>query len=219
MNDNKKPNRIPTFPVVIAGVFGYLTKYSAYNFLTFVILLCFGGLAFAYITFFGPTIPFWSLLSPLIPMDASGNASIGASDILRAYSLVSLFFMVLGIAAKALVTGVKRVIQRMRGSEEVETASPTNRRGIRRYLRAGLWRITISCTVITVIFLAAFAAVPSAKMAEGSSPVALLGIFGIFYLIAMCCNGAYILIDGFSDIILDWVRSNLPWPLEGNQVA
>jgi hypothetical protein len=219
MNDDKKPNRIPAFPVAMAGVFGYLAKYSAYNFLTFAILLCFGGLAFAYITFFGGQIPFWNSISSLIPFDASGNATIGASDILWVYSLVSLIFMLLGMAVKAMWMGMRRVVQRMRGSSPVEMSTPKKPQLIRRYLHAVLWRIIISCAVITLIFVVAFAAIPSAKMAEGSSPVGLFGVIGFFYVIGMIFNCVYVLTDVFSDFILDWARSNFPWPMVRSQVA
>jgi hypothetical protein len=219
MNDDRKPNRKPAFPVAPAGVFGYLAKYSAYNFLTFVILLCFGGLAFAYLTFFGTKIPFWSSVSSLIPFDASGNATIGASDILWVYLLVSLIFMLLGIAAKALWTGMRRAVQRMRGSGPVDTSTPKNPQPLRQYLRAVLKRIIISCAVITLIFLAAFAAIPSAKMAEGSSHAAFFGIIGFFYVMAMLLNCVYVLTDVFSDFTLDRARSNFPWAMVRSQVA
>jgi len=219
MNDNKMPNRIPAFPVAIAGLFGYLMKYSAYNFLTFVILLCFGGLAFAYLTILGPEIPFWGFLSSVIPFDSHGNATIGASDILWVYSLVSLIFMLLGMAVKALWMGMRRVVQRMRGSAPVEMSTPKKPQFIRQYLHAVLWRIIISCAVITLIFLTAFAAIPSAKMAEGSSPVGLFGVIGFFYVIGKIFNCVYVLTDVFSDFILDWARSNFPWPMVRSQVA
>jgi uncharacterized membrane protein len=73
--------------------------------------------------------------------------------------------------------------------------------------------------LITLIFLAACAGIPSAKMAEGASRLGLLGVLGVFYGIALVMNFFYVLIDEFSDLILDWARSNLPWPTARDQVA
>ena len=219
MNDDASPHQTNTFLAAAAGIFGYVLKYAGYNFLTFVVLVCFGMLVFAYLTLFGPQVPSLKILSPLLPVDANGNTSLSASDILRAYSVLSLVFMFLGIAAKGLLTGLRRLIQRIRGGGSMEAPSGMGARTVRQYLRADLWRVMISCVVITLIFLAACAGVPFAKMAAGASPVALLGVLGVFYGISLVFNLMYVLIDEFSDFILDWARSNLPWPTVRDQVG
>jgi hypothetical protein len=219
MQDNAAHDQNNTFLAAAAGVFGYGLKFAGYNFLTFVVLLCFGIMVFAYLTLVGPQVPSLKILSPLLPIDASGNTSLDASDILRVYSILSLVFMFLGIAAKGVLAGLRRIIQRLRGGGSAEPSSATNSRSLRQTLRADLWRIILSSGLITLIFLAACAGIPSAKMAEGASRLGLLGVLGVFYGIALVMNFFYVLIDEFSDLILDWARSNLPWPTARDQVA
>ena len=218
MNENSIPSRTSTLVAALTGLFGFLMKYAAYNFFAAVVLLCFGALAFAYITFFGPKMPFLSSLSLLIPVDSNGTVRIGPSDILRAYSLLSLVLMGLGMAAKGLIAGWRRWAHRMGAFDPAGLSTPMNLQTPRQYINAGVRRIIFGCGAITLIFLAAFAAIPSAKMAEGASRVELFGIFGFFFVVAIGSNGIHVLIDGFSDFILDWARANFPWATERGQV-
>jgi len=218
MNDNKIPRPTPAFSAALAGLFGFLLKYSAYNFLTGVVLLCFTALAFAYITFIGPRVSFLKYLSFLIPVDSQGTATIGASDILRVFSLLSLIFMILAITGKTFMGGLRKLISPAPRADGVKNSSPADTQSIRQSIRAGTRRFIIGCVAITLFFLAAFIAIPFAKLAEDTSSIAMFALFGFFYLLALVSNGVYILIDVVSDGLLDWARMNFPWPVEREQV-
>ena len=218
MNDNRILRRTPAFSAALAGFFGFLLKYSAYNFLTGVVLLCFTALAFAYITFIGPRVSFLKYLAFLLPVDSQGTATLGASDILRVFSLLSLIFMILSITGKPLMRGLRRIISPAPPADGVDHSAPANTRSIRQWIRAGTRRFIIGCAAITLFFLAAFIAVPHAKLAEGTSPSAMFSLFGLFYLLALVSNGIYLLIDVVSDGLLDWARVNFPRPEEGERV-
>jgi hypothetical protein len=219
MNNDKTSDRTSAFPAALAGLFGYGMKYFAYNFLTAVVLFCFGAMMFAYISFFGSTIPSWRLFSFLIPFNSNGTATIGTSDILWAYSLVSLVFMILATIAKGVTGGMHRRMHRMRGSSRVDISSPRNPQPIRKYFRAGMRRILIGSAVITLIFLTAFLAIPSAKIAEGTSRVTIFDMIGLFYGAAMVSNCVHVLIDSCSDFILDWAGSVFSWRMEWDRIA
>ncbi|MGD0806126.1 MAG: hypothetical protein ABSA10_01370 [Anaerolineales bacterium] len=219
MNDNKIPRRTPAFSAALAGLFGFLMKYSAYNFLTGVVLLCFTALTFAYITFIGPRVFFSKYLAFLIPVDSQGTATIGASDILRMFSLLSLIFMILAITGTTFIRGLREVISPAPHADGVENPGPANTQSIRQSIRAGTRRFVIGCIAITLFFLAAFIAIPYAKLAVGTSPIAMFALFGFFYLMAFVSNGVYILMDVVSDGLLDWARVNFPWPVEREPVT
>lgn len=218
MNDNKIPGRTPAFSAALAGLFGFLLKYTAYNFLTGVVLLCFTALAFAYITFIGPRVSLLKYLAFLIPVDSQGTATIGASDILRIFSLLSLIFMILAMTGATFVRGLRKVISPAPHAGGVENSGPVNTPSIRQSIRAGTRRFITGCSAITMFFLAAFIAIPSARLAVGTGPLAMFALFGFFYLLALVSNGVYILIDVVSDGFLDWARVNFPWPVERKPV-
>jgi hypothetical protein len=218
MDDNKLTDRIPTFAIALAGLFGFLMKYSAYNFLTGVALLCFAALAFAYITFIGPQVPFIRYLGFLIPMNSEGTTTLGASDILRVFSFLSLIFMILSIMGNALLRGLRKVVQPAARVADGGGSRPANPSSIRSSLRAAVRRIIIGFVAVSLFFAAAFAAVPYARMAEGASRLAMAALFGFFYLLAIVSNGVYLLTDVVSDFILSWARAKFPWPQERDQV-
>ena len=218
MNDNRILRRTPAFSAALAGFFGFLLKYSAYNFLTGVVLLCFTALAFAYITFIGPRVSFLKYLAFLLPVDSQGTATLGASDILRVFSILSLIFMILAITGTTLMSGLRKVISPAHPADGADNSGPANTRSIRQLIRAGTRRFIIGCAAITLFFLAAFIAIPYARLAEGTSPVAMFALFGFFYLLALVSSGVYILIDVVSDGLLDWARVNFPWPVDRDPV-
>jgi len=218
MNDNKIPRRTPAFSATLAGLFGFLLKYAAYNFLTGVVLLCFTALAFAYITFIGPRVSFMKYLSFLIPVDSQGTATIGASDILRVFSLLSLIFMILAMMGATFLRGLRKLISPGSHAGVVENSGPLNTPSIRQSIRAGTRRFITGCAAITLFFLAAFIAIPRARLAVGTGPVVMFALFGFFYLLALVSNGVYILVDVVSDGLLDWARLNFPRPVERNPV-
>jgi hypothetical protein len=218
MNDKKIPGRTPTFSAALAGLFGFLLKYTAYNFLTGVVLLCFAALVFAYITFIGPRVSFLKYLAFLIPVDSRETTTIGASDILRIFSLLSLIFMILAMTGAAFVRALRKVISPAPHAGGEENSGPANTPSIRRSIRAGTRRFITGCAAITLFFLAAFIAIPYAPLAAGTGPLSMFALFGLFYLLALVSNGVYILIDVVSDGLLDWARVNFPWPVERNPV-
>jgi hypothetical protein len=218
MNNNKNPGRTPAYSAALAGLFGFLLKYTAYNFLTVVVLLCFTALVFAYITFIGPRVAFLKYLAFLLPVDSRGTATIGASDILRIFSLLSLIFMILAMTGATFVRGLRKVISPAPRAGGEENSGPASTPSIRRLIHAGTRRFITGCAATTLFFLAAFIAIPYARLAIGTGPLTMFALFGFFYLLALISNGVYILIDVISDCLLDWARVNFPWPVERNPV-
>jgi hypothetical protein len=126
--------------------------------------------------------------------------------------------MILAITGTTLTRGLRKVISPAPPADGVDNSGPANTRSIRQLIRAGTRRFIIGCAAITLFFLAAFIAIPHAKLAEGTSPIAMFALFGLFYLLALVSNGVYTLLDVVSDGLLDWARVNFPWPLEQDRV-
>ncbi len=201
-------------PAALGGLLGLVLKYFAYNFLTAAVLLVFSALAFAYINFFGPRVAFASYLAFLFPMDSRGTTTVSASDILRAYSFLSLSFMLLSMTGRAVRRGLRRGGLPAPQAEGGENSGPAGIQFPRVSFHAGARQILFGCFAITLCFLPAFFAIPFARMAEGSNRTALVAVFGFFYLLAIVATGVYTGIEVVADLILDWARVNFPCPAE-----
>lgn len=192
------PNQQRLTALVIA-VFGYAIKFVAYNFLTPVVLLSFAALMFTYITFVGPEIPFLQYVSFLLPIDGRGNASIDEDDIMKAFGALTLVFFLLSVIGGWLLRILKRVFRPAEAGIDENSAS-TNQNPISCAKR----RLIPGSIGIIIVFLIVFIAIPFARMAEGTSFLAMYPLFAIFGVIAMVSNAIYIGVDILSDIVLGW---------------
>ncbi len=189
-------------PFIVAAL-GYAVKFTAYGILTAAVLMTFAALMFVYITLVGPEVPFIRYLSFVLPVDARGNASINGDDIMRVYGLFTLVLFGLSVAGGWLVRIIKRTARRI-FQPEAEDASEESSVLNQNPLSSAKRRLLVSSIVITVIYLIVFIAIPSARMAEGTSNWAMYPIFVVFYIIAMISNAIYIGIDSLSDLMLGW---------------
>ena len=188
---------------------GYTIKFMAYGFLTPVVLLTFAALMFAYITLVGPEVPFFQYLSPILPVDARGNASIDEDDIMKAFGFLTMTFFVLSLAGGWLIRVLKRVAKRIFQTESEVEAEEGNIPSNQNPLSSAKRRLIVGSIVITIVFLALFAVIPFARMAEGTSSLAMYLLFAVFYIIAMVSNAFYIGIDSLSDLALGWAWSRV----------
>jgi hypothetical protein len=190
-----------------AVVFGYIVKFMAYGFLTPVVLMTFAALVFVYITLAGPELPFLQYLSFMLPIDGRGNASIDGNDIMNAFGLLTMTFFVLSLIGGWLIRILKRVAKRVfePGSEVDGGNIFSNQNPLASIKR----RLIVSSIVITIIYLVLFAVIPLARMAEGTSFLAMYPLFVVFYIVIMVANAIYIGIDTLSDIVLGWAWSKV----------
>ncbi len=187
---------------IVVVICGYIVKFMAYGFMTPVVLMTFAALVFVYITLVGPELPFLQYLSFILPIDKRGNASLNGDDIMNAFGLLTMAFFVISVAGGWLLRLLKRVAQRIfqPGSEVEEGNTYSNQNPLSIIKR----RLIVSIIVITVIYLVLFAVIPFARMAEGTSYLAMYPLFVVFYIVIMISNVIHIGIDTLSDMVLGW---------------
>jgi hypothetical protein len=201
---------------LLVAALGYVIKFIAYNFLTPVVLLSFAALIFTYINLVGPEIPFFRYLSFLLPIDARGNASIDENDIMKAFGIITLVLFVLAVASGWLLRVLKGAFRRIL-QPDAEVEPPGDHLfSDQNPLSSAKRRLILSSIVITVIYLVVFLAIPSARMAAGTSTAAMYPIFVVFYVIAMISNVIYIVVDILSGMVLGWAWSRV---LNGQESA
>jgi hypothetical protein len=184
---------------LLVAACGYIIKFIACNFLTPVVLLSFAALMFTYITLVGPEVPFLRYFSSLLPIDGRGNASINEDDIMKAFGLLTMAFFLLSMIGGWLVRVLRRIFQPAETGldEKNASASQSPVSSIRRRLIPG-------SIVIVIIFLIVFISIPFARMAEGTSFLAMYPLFAVFGVIALVSNAIYIGVDSLSDVVLGW---------------
>lgn len=184
---------------LLVAVCGYIIKFIAYNFLTPVVLLSFAALMFTYITLVGPEVPFLRYFSSLLPIAGRGNASINEDDIMKAFGLLTMAFFLLSVIGGWLVRVLKRVFQPAEiGPDEKNASASQNPVSSTRR------RLILGSLVIVIIFLIVFVSIPFARMAEGTSFLAMYPLFAVFGVIAIVSNAIYIGVDSLSDVVLGW---------------
>ncbi len=194
---------------LIIAALGYVIKFIAYNFLTPAVLLSFAALMFTYITFVGPEIPFLQYLSFMLPIDARGNASIDENDIMKAFGLLTLVLFGLSVIGGWLIRLLKRSAGRI-FQPDIEAGADENMvPASQNPFSSAKRRLIIGSIVITIIYLVLFIAIPFARMAEGTSSLAMYPLFAVFGVIAIISNAIYIGIDLLSDIVLGWAWSRV----------
>ena len=199
----------PRFVALIIAALGYVIKFIAYNFLTPVVLMTFAALMFAYITFAGPEIPFIQYISFLLPIDGRGNASIDEEDIMKAFGLLTMMFFVLSVIGGWLIRVLKHSVRRLFQPDTEAGADENIASGNQNPVSSAKRRLIIGSIVIVIIFLIVFISIPFARMAEGTSSLAMYPLFAVFGVIAMISNAIYIGIDILSDLVLGWAWSRV----------
>ena len=184
------------------GGAGYIVKYIAYNFLTPVVLMAFAAIVFVYINVAGPELPYFQYYSFLLPIDAQGNARLDQNDILRLFNILTAIFFLVSLLGGGLIRLLKRILR-----PEVESVKPAVPM-IQSLLSSLKWRFLINNGVITLIFVAAFLAVPLARLAEGQKPMGMYVIMGVFYGIALVSETIFIGIDSLSNKVIEWALAN-----------
>jgi hypothetical protein len=189
---------------LLAAACGYIIKFIACNFLTPAVLLSFAALMFTYITLVGPEVPFLRYFSSLLPIDGRGNASINEDDIMKAFGLLTMAFFLLSVIGGWLVRVLKRIFQPAEiGPDETNASASQNP------VSSARRRLIPGSIAIVIIFLIVFISIPFARMAEGTSFLAMYPLFAVFGVIAMISNAIYIGVDTLSDVVLGWAWSRV----------
>ncbi len=186
---------------LVAAAFGYLIKFTAYGFLTPVVLMTFAALVFVYVTLVGPELPFLKYVSFLLPVDRRGNASINGDDIMNAFGIITMVLFVVSVIGGWLWRALKRIVR----PESEEGNGAVNQNPLSSIKR----RLIGSSIVITLIYLVLFAVIPLARMAEGARSRGLYPVFIVFYIVIMVSNAIHIGIDTLSDVILGWAWTRM----------
>ena len=175
---------------------GYLIKYVAYYFLFGMVLLTCAILIAAYVNIFGPKMPFLEYFSFLLPKDQRSSGSWNERDLMRLYNFLTTIFFLLSMIVKLIILLAKKSLRPNYDNERVvENATKTT-------LSQFMWRFFINGLIITSINIISLFVFPFNSLSEGSNPMVVYIIFGVFYLFAMIANVAYVLLDTLSNRIL-----------------
>ena len=186
----------PTSNTMLTLGLGYLIKYVAYYFLFGMVLLTCAILIAAYVNIFGPKMPFLEYFSFLLPKDQRSSGSWNERDLMRLYNFLTTIFFLLSMIVKLIILLAKKSLRPNYDNERVvENATKTT-------LSQFMWRFFINGLIITSINIISLFVFPFNSLSEGSNPMVVYIVFGVFYLFAMIANVAYVLLDTFSNRIL-----------------
>ena len=186
----------PTSNTMLTLGLGYLIKYVAYYFLFGMVLLTCAILIAAYVNIFGPKMPFLEYFSFLLPKDQRSSGSWNERDLMRLYNFLTTIFFLLSMIVKLIILLAKKSLRPNYDNERVvENATKTT-------LSQFMWRFFINGLIITSINIISLFVFPFNSLSEGSNPMVVYIIFGVFYLFAMIANVAYVLLDTLSNRIL-----------------
>ena len=186
----------PTSNTMLTLGLGYLVKYVAYYFLFGMVVLTCAILIAAYVNIFGPKMPFLEYFSFLLPKDQRGLGNWNERDLMRLYNFLTTIFFLLSMIGKLIILLAKKSLRPNYDNERVvENATKTT-------LSQFMWRFFINGLIITSINIISLFVFPFNSLSEGSNPMVVYIVFGVFYLFAMIANVAYVLLDTFSNRIL-----------------
>ena len=186
----------PTSNTMLTLGLGYLVKYVAYYFLFGMVVLTCAILIAAYVNTFGPKMPFLEYFSFLLPKDQRSSGSWNERDLMRLYNFLTTIFFLLSMIGKLIILLAKKSLRPNYDNERVvENATKTT-------LSQFMWRFFINGLIITSINIISLFVFPFNSLSEGSNPMVVYIIFGVFYLFAMIANVAYVLLDTLSNRIL-----------------
>ena len=186
----------PTSNTMLTLGLGYLVKYVAYYFLFGMVVLTCAILIAAYVNIFGPKMPFLEYFSFLLPKDQRSLGNWNERDLMRLYNFLTTIFFLLSMIGKLIILLAKKSLRPNYDNERVvENATKTT-------LSQFMWRFFINGLIITSINIISLFVFPFNSLSEGSNPMVVYIVFGVFYLFAMIANVAYVLLDTFSNRIL-----------------
>ena len=186
----------PTSNTMLTLGLGYLVKYVAYYFLFGMVLLTCAILIAAYVNIFGPKMPFLEYFSFLLPKDQRSSGSWNERDLMRLYNFLTTIFFLLSMIVKLIILLAKKSLRPNYDNERVVENATKNT------LSQFMWRFFINGLIITSINIISLFVFPFNSLSEGSNPMVVYIVFGVFYLFAMIANVAYVLLDTFSNRIL-----------------
>ncbi|HET6914002.1 MAG TPA: hypothetical protein VFH71_11765 [Rhodanobacteraceae bacterium] len=197
------------FPVaaVIRNLLGWGIKYLSCGMLTFVLLMCFGALVFAYVALWGSDISWLAPIFKFLPQDMakSGTHELHTDDI---SGFLTRFWLGLSLVLTAL-SAVWRLVKRVRSGAPLAIVPVSMAEGLnlnpaaqRVRIHAGR-RFLLGLGVVSAIFACAFIAIPHARMAAGSSHADMVPVFIVLYVFALVMTAAYIGLGIAADMILD----------------
>lgn len=197
------------FPVatILRNLLGWGIKYVSCGMLTFVLLLCFGALVFAYVALWGSDISWLAPVFKYLPADmaSSGTHELHTDDI---SAFLTRFWLGLSLVLTAL-SAVWRLVRRVRSGAPlagvpVSMAEGLNLKPGARHVRIhAKRRFLLGLGLVSAIFAAAFIAIPHARMAAGSSHADMVGVFVVLYVFALVTTAAYIGLGIAADMVLD----------------
>jgi hypothetical protein len=197
------------FPVgiIVRNLLGWGIKYLSCGMLTFVLLLCFAALVFAQIALWGSDISWLAPVFKFLPADmtTSGTHKLHTDDI---SAFLMHFWLGLSLVLTAL-SAVWRLFKRWRSgapfaSVPVSMAEGLNVKPAAQHMRIHVKRrFLLGLGLVSAIFACAFAAIPHARMAAGSTHGDMVFVFIVFYVLALVLTTAYVGIGIMADKILD----------------
>jgi len=197
------------FPVatVVRNLLGWGIKYVSCGMLTFVLLMCFGALVFAYVALWGSDVSWLAPIFKLLPQDMakSGTHELHTDDI---SGFLTRFWLGLSLVLTAL-SALWRLFKRVRSGAKIVSMPVSITDGLSLKPAAQHVRIhakrrfLLGLGMVSAIFAAAFAAIPHARMAAGSSHVDMVFVFVVLYAFALVMTAAYIGLGIAADMVLD----------------
>lgn len=197
------------FPLgtILRNLLGWGIKYVSCGMLTFVLLLCFGALVFAYVALWGSDISWLAPVFKFLPQDMSksGTHELHTDDISE---FLTRFWLGLSLVLTAL-SAVWRLLKRVRGGAPLAGAPISMAEGLSLKPPAQHARIharrrfLLGLGVVSAIFACAFIAIPHARMAAGSSHADMIPVFIALYVFALVTTAAYIGLGIAADMVLD----------------
>jgi hypothetical protein len=197
------------FPLatILRNLLGWGIKYVSCGMLTFVLLLCFGALVFAYVALWGSDISWLAPVFKFLPQDMSksGTHELHTDDISE---FLTRFWLGLSLVLTAL-SAVWRLFKRVRGGAPLAGAPISMAEGLSLKPPAQHARIharrrfLLGLGVVSAIFACAFIAIPHARMAAGSSHADMIPVFIALYVFALVTTAAYIGLGIAADMVLD----------------
>lgn len=197
------------FPVgiIVRNLLGWGIKYVSCGMLTIVLLLCFAALVFVQVAVWGSDVSWLAPLFRFLPADMQqgGTHELHAGDI-------SAFLMHLWMGLSLVLTAlaaVWRLTKRVRSGAPlvgapVSIADGLSLKPATQHVRIhAKRRFLVGLGLVSAIFACAFAAIPHARMAAGSSHADMVGVFVAFYVFALVLTAAYVGIGIVADKILD----------------
>lgn len=196
------------FPLgtIIRNLLGWGIKYISCGMLTFVLLLCFGALVFAYVALWGSDISWLAPVFKFLPQDmsTSGTHELHTNDI---SGFLTRVWLGLSLVLTAL-SAVWRLVKRVRSgappaSVPVSMAEGLNLKPAQHVRIHAKRRFLLGLGLVSAIFVAAFIAIPHARMAPGSSHADMIPVFIALYVFALVTTAAYIGLGIAADMVLD----------------